>query len=936
MRLRLHLPRIFDFSRQNQRRQLVTIRTARAIIVTDGAPVSGEWRWADPRGQQRLVRKDELRAALADGVIPPNAPVWRPGWKDWVPASDVPELMSHALAAANGLVPNVPPPPLFIVAAQSEFESHTPESQAHPGANVEPPPPPRYVPIPPHSSQPNMPGAGSPPPAAAHKASSPKPAPVAAKGEPKKKVNKSTMLGIAPPSPDVVAAAIAASNATGSTGADQLKKALPQDAPASSRLGPDHVAPEAKRSDPPPAKTQHASTVVGVPAINDPRAHPAPAKSDAPKPAPAAATVVGPEGGPPMKRPTLILFGGAPQSGEDGRASSAPPIVAPAPGASPKKNSVTQAPPWDKGAVELGPEIPKNAPMPHLNRRPQENDEEEVSASFLIESTDAGPRLVNPPTAKRQSSIPPPLKAKSIPPPIPAAGKAVSKPPPMPIAGGTKRPPPFVPNFTPPHTTERGIGPLPVALSPAADTEPHGPPAPDAGEADATNKYDSQEAAVIAFHGKSFLTYLDPFVAKHPKLAPTRDKLAAFEKGKPRFVLPLLAGVALFVCVVFLGMIVKAIFGGGGDTTTASTKTDSSASASPHATGATTAPTAAPAHTTTPPPASVSTTPCSIVGSPKTIAGKALVPTGVEVVPTSNSILVGFASGTKDGLVLALDPSSLAIKAQTKTHAGDALKRVEPLPEGGRPQASANVDKKGDALSGRRTVPSSPSFDIGVANGSLAWAPRNTEKIANLWALDGSAPVEALRGAPLDGGGGIAIVFRRSGAIWLGVATGEKSLTPGNLSSTQGLGPVVGSPVIASSGNAALAVWADRATANDAWGLRLQRWKVGDTPAAAEDFTPPAGGLGAPYMSPGVASLTGGRFLLVWTEGPAQGHQVRAVTIGADGQPQGEPLTISAPGENAGQGQAAVTADGRGVVAYFVSNGPKAFALAATAITCPK
>ncbi|MGH7329868.1 MAG: hypothetical protein ACREJX_16090 [Polyangiaceae bacterium] len=303
---------------------------------------------------------------------------------------------------------------------------------------------------------------------------------------------------------------------------------------------------------------------------------------------------------------------------------------------------------------------------------------------------------------------------------------------------------------------------------------------------------------------------------------------------------------------------------------------------------------------------------------------------------TTNSILVGFASAAKDGLVLALDPSTLSIKAQTKTHAGDALKRVEPLPVDGRPQASANADKKSDALTGRRTVPSSPSFDIGVADGSLAWAPRNTEKTASLWTLDGNAPVEALRGTPLDGGGGIAIAYRRSGAIWLGIATGEKSLTPGNLSSTQGLGPVVGSPVIASSGNAALAVWADRASSSDAWGLRMQRWKVGEAPPAAEDFTPPAGGLGAPYMSPGVASLTGGRFLVVWTEGPAQGHQVRAVTIGNDGQPQGEPITISAQGENAGQGQAAVTADGRGVVAYFVSNGPKAFALAATAITCPK
>ena len=55
-----------------------------------------EWRWADPQGQQRLVRIDELRAALAGGVIAPNTPVWRSGWGAWKPAYEVPELIRIA------------------------------------------------------------------------------------------------------------------------------------------------------------------------------------------------------------------------------------------------------------------------------------------------------------------------------------------------------------------------------------------------------------------------------------------------------------------------------------------------------------------------------------------------------------------------------------------------------------------------------------------------------------------------------------------------------------------------------------------------------------------------------------------------------------------------------------------------------------------------
>ena len=81
------------------------------------------WRWVEPNGQQRSVRFDELRSALASGLIAPNTPVWKPGWSAWQPAHEVPELTTSALAAANGVVPNIPPPPLAIVAVQHEFEA---------------------------------------------------------------------------------------------------------------------------------------------------------------------------------------------------------------------------------------------------------------------------------------------------------------------------------------------------------------------------------------------------------------------------------------------------------------------------------------------------------------------------------------------------------------------------------------------------------------------------------------------------------------------------------------------------------------------------------------------------------------------------------------------------------------------------------------------
>jgi hypothetical protein len=72
-------------------------------------------------------------------------------------------------------------------------------------------------------------------------------------------------------------------------------------------------------------------------------------------------------------------------------------------------------------------------------------------------------------------------------------------------------------------------------------------------------------------------------------------------------------------------------------------------------------------------------------------------------------------------------------------------------------------------------------------------------------------------------------------------------------------------------------------------------------------------------MSPGLAAIPGRRFLLVWTEGPTSRHDVRALTLSADGAILGAPLNISSEGVNAGQGQASVTASGKGLVAFLES-----------------
>jgi hypothetical protein len=110
--------------------------------------------------------------------------------------------------------------------------------------------------------------------------------------------------------------------------------------------------------------------------------------------------------------------------------------------------------------------------------------------------------------------------------------------------------------------------------------------------------------------------------------------------------------------------------------------------------------------------------------------------------------------------------------------------------------------------------------------------------------------------------------------------------------------------------------------------------KAGDLPGEPVDFIPPSGGPGGHVMSPGLAGVPGGRFLLVWTEGPTSQQRVRAITLSSAGDPAGKPMEISNEAVNSGQGQAAVTAMGaKGIVAFLQATGD-GFEMVATGISC--
>ncbi|AKU95877.1 Basic proline-rich protein [Labilithrix luteola] len=428
---------------------------------------------------------------------------------------------------------------------------------------------------------------------------------------------------------------------------------------------------------------------------------------------------------------------------------------------------------------------------------------------------------------------------------------------------------------------------------------------------------------------------------RRPNLTLIFEDLKEIRAGRPpknKLLIGVIGALGFSVVILLLALIVSAFRGNPSELPSANASASASgssvASASPpsRANGAS-------AVTPPEPKAAAAREPapsfgaCSVSGESKVVSPRAMVASGIEAFPTASGVALAFASQSREGMVLTLDPSSLATSATARTKAGGDIRRVSPNLTNAKITAIADFDKKGDKIAGRRTVATTPPVDIGVADNAIVWVAHNQGSWAKLFLLDGEGPVEALRAVPLGKTPGIALAFRRGGAIYFGIAKGEGALTPeGQLGHIAGLGQV-GAPAITISGDNVIVAWSDRAGAQDPWQVRWAKAAIGGSPGDASTLALPVGGLGTQAMSPAVAGLGGGRFMIAWTEGPVSSHQVRALVMNADGSVSGAPLAISADGVNAGQPQAVVGPDGRGVVAFLGAKA-KGFELYATPIAC--
>jgi hypothetical protein len=874
------------------------------------------------------MHSDELRSALAGGVLPPYTLVWQPGMKEWVPAYQVAELATVAISAQQGVLPTVPPPPLAIIAVQAEFEhrvaSFDEGKKGEPKIEEEPPPPPVHQydaiaaavpaavmqasqvaaqpaqgPKPLHTS---IGGYHAPVQAPAPEASAPTPAP------PEVTAPTPAPRAIAAPTPKppaVTPAPPAAAEVDDDAKTWVAKPAV---------VGPHAAAPSK------PPVVPRAPTAPKPPVVVPPRATPSQVPPE-PVHASAPAKIVEPSSAPDMKLPPPSgpPMRGAQRPADVAHAGPLPPLPGALRSAPPPPPRRPQPVPHGEGSGTAGlPHAPLPLPVPPVAKPALDLHPSPVvlpAPPGFPPPTNGGahalPHLAPPPVQSGIDATPsvhdlPAFPLDEIQPDdVEEDADEISEPVEVPLQHGIGSK--VVDGF---RSAKNSLGPL--------ASRAKGSLGPLAGKA-------KDRIGPIADKAK---TSLSPLAGRtkqwwSTKVGPSVEQGIDYVKANPKDpkVIAGLAGVALLVLVLLVALAAASGGKSRSEATAKPTEPETSAANSKSNESANVAPTAAKAVE----PAAVETRParggaCRVTKEAARLAGKASkdVPLEVAISAAGDKARIGFATDAGVAQGLGVDLATLKAAQEFSAPSKSKPRAVIPLGADGKANFVVNADAPGDKLRAWRTLSSETLIAIGWADGAISVASKPGDAPTAVWPLEGDEAPDAIRVAAA-GDLGHAVVFRRKGEIFGG--TIDRDQKPrGNASKVSGAGAPAGSPVgaptVATNGHAVAVAFADRAAASDPWGVRIGASSLGLFPTQTRALAVPPGGPGGAAIAPALAGLADGRWIVVWTEGSGGDHDVRAQTLDAELRPSGAPVTVSHGSSNAGQAAVALSG-GQGMVAYL-------------------
>jgi hypothetical protein len=298
-----------------------------------------------------------------------------------------------------------------------------------------------------------------------------------------------------------------------------------------------------------------------------------------------------------------------------------------------------------------------------------------------------------------------------------------------------------------------------------------------------------------------------------------------------------------------------------------------------------------------------------------------------ELLPTAaGNIAIGYAKSSEDAIGIEVTPASGQVNEAFVEKASGDIERVSPT-GADKGFFVATAEAKG-ALRSLVQVPATTPFYLGLAEGGLATADAPDAAPVPLWPIAGS--LEATR-VIVAGDKGFALTFRREAAIW-GGWIGPDRKPVGEIVKLEGAGGQVGKPFSGWNGRELAVTFAERPNDDSPWKIRMGHAPAGSIPTTTEIIELPAGGPGGDANAPGITGLPDGRWLLIWTEGSAGSKAVRAQTLGPDFAPVGDPIALSPPAGNFGQGVLGVS--GGYVAAVFLSKGKSSYELWGGILQC--
>jgi hypothetical protein len=321
--------------------------------------------------------------------------------------------------------------------------------------------------------------------------------------------------------------------------------------------------------------------------------------------------------------------------------------------------------------------------------------------------------------------------------------------------------------------------------------------------------------------------------------------------------------------------------------------------------------------------------PCWVARQPVMWAPQASKNIPFELAATAQgSIAVGYARDSDFGAGFEFDLASGSIKERFSQKTEKKIDRVAPIPG----EALSFVISSIDAAVPSRSVvhvAATPPFVFVIDASGVAVADAPDAAPTKLWPFEGGDPPSAPR-ALRAGDAGYVITLRKDNAVWSGwMGLDRKPI--GALTKVVGSGGSVGKPNHGWNTKELAVVFADRPEGSP-WQIRVGRGPKGAIPTVTRVITLPKGGPGGDAFAPDIAGLSDGRWLLVWTEGATGSRAIRALTLAADLTPVGDPIALSPPAGNFGQGVLGTA--GNYAATVFLSKGETSYELWGAILQC--